>query len=240
MQGYHQQPASPQPNGPRMGGSTQLHSGVVQFMNGVYGWMAVGLAVTAGVSWGIAQSMDLVVTLFTGVTRWLLLLPFFLPMFIGPRIAGMSRGGATMAFMVISALIGVSLSYIPVVYQTSTLFTALAATVAAFASMAVFGFVTKKDLSGMGQFLLMALFGAIFASFANMFFVQSAGMSLLVSGIVALVSAGLTAYHTQAIKQLYLVNGGQGNLAINGALLLYINFLNLFLSLLHLLGGNRD
>lgn len=237
MQGYHQQHASPQPP---MGRSTQLHEGVRTFMNGVYGWMAAGLAVTAAVSWGIAQSPQALYTLYGTGLKWLLLLPMFLPIFIGARIPSMSRGGATFAFMLVSALVGVSLSYIPVVYQTQTLFTALGATVAAFAGMSLVGFVIKKDLTGMGQVLIMAIWGAIFASFANIFFVQSGGMSIMISVVVAVAAAGLTAYHTQAIKQLYMVNGGRGNLAINGALVLYINFLNLFLSLLHLLGGSRE
>ena len=109
-----------------------------------------------------------------------------------------------------------------------------------FAGMAVFGYVTKKDLTGVGQFLLMALIGAVIASLVNVFFLQSVGMSLVISAIVAVVAAGLTAYHTQAVKQLYLMNGGHGNLAILGALLLYVDFINLFLSLLRLFGGARD
>lgn len=236
MQGYHQQPA----HQPHVGRSPQLHAGVREFLNGVYGWMAAALATTGAVAWGIAQSPEALYTLYGTNMRFLLLLPFFLPLFVGPRIPSMSRGGATIALIVVSGMMGVSLSYIPVVYQTSTLFTALGATVAAFAGMAFIGFVTKKDLTGMGQFLIMALWGAIFASLINVFFVHSGGMSVVISGLVAAVAAGLTAYHTQAIKQLYLVQGGQGNLAINGALALYINFLNLFLSLLHLLGGNRE
>lgn len=236
MQGYHQQPASPH----AQTGGPQLTTGVRQFMNGVYGWMAVGLATTAAVSWGIAQSPEALHTLYGSNLRFLLLFPFFLPMIISGRIASMSRGGATFTFLLIASLLGVSLSYIPVVYQSQTLFMALGATVAAFGGMAVFGYLTKKDLTGVGQILVMAIWGAIFASLANMFIVQSGGMSVIISGVVAVAAAGLTAYHTQAIKQMYLVNGGRGNLTINGALALYIDFLNLFLSLLHLLGGNRD
>ena len=86
----------------------------------------------------------------------------------------------------------------------------------------------------------MALIGAVIASLVNVFFIGSVGMSLFVSAIVAVVAAGLTAYHTQAIKQLYLVHGGKGNLAILGALLLYVDFINMFLALLRLFGGGRD
>lgn len=235
MQGYHQQPYQQ----PHMNVGPQLHQGVVQFMNGVYAWMAAGLAVTAAVAWGIAQSPAALNTLFLTPLRWALLIPFFAPMFIMPRLPQMKSGTATGFFLAFAGLMGVSLSYIPVVYQTGTIFSALGTTVGVFVGMAALGFFTKKDLSGVGQFLIMALWGAIFASIINVFFVQDMGMSLVVSGVVALVSAGLTAYYTQSIKQVYLMHGGRGNLAILGALALYISFLNLFLSILRLF-GSRD
>ena len=142
-----------------------------------------------------------------------------------------------------AAILGSSLATIPMVAAHNPEFMgvvvkAFVTTVGIFASMAAFGYVTKKDLSGVGQFLFMALVGAIIASVVNMW-MHSTGMSMIISIIVAIAAAGLTAYQTQAIKQMYLVNGGKGNLAILGALVLYVSFVNLFLSLLRLFGG-RD
>lgn len=203
--------------------------------------MAAGFGVTAATIWVLMQSPELLIGLATSGLHWIaygvvLLMAFFLP----GRIPSMSRGAALAAFMLFAAAMGVSISSIALIYSVAEMGTALLGTIGMFGAMAVFGYVTKKDLSGMGQFLVMALFGAIIASLLNVFLIGSVGMSLGISALVAVVAAGLTAYHTQAIKQLYMMHGGQGNLAVLGALLLYVNFINIFLSLLHLLGGSRD
>jgi FtsH-binding integral membrane protein len=129
---------------------------------------------------------------------------------------------------------------VPFVYNVGSIASALGGTVGIFGVMAVLGFVTKKDLSGMGQFLIMALLGAVIGSIINAIFLQSNMMGFIIAAVVAVVSAGLTAYYNQALKQMYMMHGGAGNLAINGALALYINFINLFLSLLRLFGSSRD
>ncbi|MBL4689536.1 MAG: Bax inhibitor-1/YccA family protein [Nannocystaceae bacterium] len=243
MTGYQQQPHSQQYVG---GSQVQLTAGLRQFMAGVYAWMAAGIGLTAAVAVAGSQS-DAVLGMMYGPSRMGLTMPgyviVFAPlivvMFLRSRMERMSGGGAVATFMGFAALLGLSFSAIPLIYQTASLAKIFLSTVGMFGAMAVLGFVTKKDLTGMGQFLTMALFGAIIASVVNGFFVGSFGMDTVISAVIAIVAAGLTAYHTQSIKQVYLVNGGRGNLAIIGALQLYVDFINLFLSLLRLF-GNRN
>jgi FtsH-binding integral membrane protein len=237
MQGYHQEPHSAQ----RVRPSGELQTGVVSFMNGVYAWMAVGLAITGAVAWGLSQSIEAIQLIYGTPLRYVVFFgPLLMAWFLPARMQRMERGMALAMFVVFAGLMGAALAYIPIVYTAVSIFGVLAATVGMFAATAFFGFVTKKDLTGVGQFLLMAIVGAIIGSLVNAFFIQSAGMSMIISVVVAIAAAGLTAYHTQAIKQIYMMHGGAGNLAIIGALALYVDFINLFLSLLRLFGSSRD
>ncbi len=242
MQGYQQEPYyAPGIRRP------QLHGGVQNFMNGVYLWMAAGIGITAATVWGVSTSPTAMRTIWgsaeTGPSMLAWLLPigtFIMAIALQRMVPRMTSGMAFGAFAAFSALMGASLSYLPYVYPVGNMGLVLLGTIGMFGATAAFGYFTKKDLSGMGQFLVMALLGAIIASLVNVFIIGSVGMSLMISALVAVVSAGLTAYYTQAVKQLYLVGGRQGNLAILGALVLYISFINLFLSLLHLFGGSRE
>lgn len=210
-------------------------------MTGVYAWMTVGLGVTAAVVYGLSFSPETVLMIATGPLRWVFFLGVLgMAWFLPGKMETMDRPVAGGLFLVFSALMGASISPIAFIYSGGSIGAALGGTVGIFAVMAVLGFVTKKDLSGMGQFLLMALVGAVIGSVINAIFLQSSMMGFIIAAIVAVTSAGLTAYHNQALKQLYMMNGGAGNLAINGALVLYVNFINLFLSLLRLFGSSRD
>jgi len=241
MQGYHQEPHFAQRTRPSGRPSGELQPGVTQFMNGVYAWMAVGIAVTAGVAWGLSQSMEAIQMIYGTPLRWVVFLgPLAMAWFLPARMPSMDRGVALAVFVVFAALMGAATAYVPLVYTGFSILGVFVATVGMFAATALFGFVTKKDLTGVGQFLLMAIVGAIIGSLVNVFFIQSAGMSMIISVVVAVAAAGLTAYHTQAIKQLYLMHGGGSNLAVIGALALYVDFINLFLSLLRLFGSSRD
>lgn len=203
--------------------------------------MSLGIAVTAAVAYGISQSQEAMMMLFGTPLRWVLFIgPLAMAWMLPSRIPNMTRGMAVGAFLIFASLLGAALSYIPIVYSAASIGGVMLATVGMFAAMAAIGFVTKKDLTGMGQFLVMALIGAVIASIVNGFFIHSGPMSMGISALVAVVAAGLTAYHTQAVKQLYMMHGGAGNLAVLGALLLYVDFLNLFLSLLRLFGGGRQ
>ncbi|MCA9652525.1 MAG: Bax inhibitor-1/YccA family protein [Myxococcales bacterium] len=241
MQGYQQQPYQQ----PHMGQGPQLHQGVVQFMNGVYAWMAAGVAVTAAVAWGISQSPQALLTFFnpyggmTGLGWVALLAPLGILLIFGSRLMSMSRGAATAIFMLLAVCYGVTFSLIPLLFSVGAIFKAFVATMGMFGAMAAFGYFTKKDLSGMGQFLLMALFGIIIASLVNLLFVHSLGAHMAIDVLVVLVFAGLTAYDTQKLKQIYLVHGAVGNIAILGALNLYLDFINIFRSLLYLMNSNE-
>jgi uncharacterized protein len=245
MQGYQQQPASNYQ--PDMGRSPQLHAGVTQFMNGVYAWMTAGVAVTAAVAYGISQSAETLRIFFdfehggmTGLGWVAMLAPIGLILLFGSRMMSMSRGAATVLFMVLAVCYGVTFSLVPLFFSVGTIFKAFVSTMGMFGAMSAFGFITKRDLTGMGQFLLMALFGVIIASLVNAFFVQSHAAHMGIDILVVLIFAGLTAYDTQKLKQIYLVHGAVGNIAILGALNLYLDFINIFMSLLHLFGGSRE
>lgn len=243
QQGYHQQPHQ-QPH-PHMGQGPQLHEGVVQFMNGVYAWMAAGVAVTAAVAYGISQSPQALMTFFSpygGMTTlgWVAMFaPLGILLIFGGRLMSMSRGAATAIFMLLAVCYGVTFSLVPLLFSVGAIFKAFLATTGMFAAMAAFGYFTKKDLSGMGQFLIMAVFGILIASLVNMFFVRSVGMHMAIDVLVVLVFAGLTAYDTQKLKQIYLVHGAVGNIAIVGALNLYIDFIAMFRALLHLMSSGE-
>lgn len=231
--GYERAP-SPSPRG-------RLHDGVREFMNGVYLWMAAGVAITGVIAWGISTRPQILAMVWGSPLGMLLSIGTFIGAIALQRmVPRLSRGAASAGFFAYAAGMGVLLSYVPLRYPVGNIAGILAATVGMFAVMAVIGYITKKDLSGMGQFFVMALIGAIIGSLVNGFFIHSASMSLGISALVAAVSAGLTAYYTQAIKQLYRTHGGRGNLAVLGALVLYISFINLFLSLLRLFGGSRE
>lgn len=224
----------------------KLHEGVASFMNGVYAWMAAGLGVSAAVAYGLSHSLEAIQFLYgSGFGMIVLLAPLAMAWFLPSRMQRMSTPAAVGWFFVFSATMGAGMTYLPLMAAASPAFMSVVAqafvtTVAVFGAMAVFGYTTKKDLSGVGQFLVMAILGAIVASLLNLAFLQSSGLSLGISVVVAVAAAGLTAYHAQAIKQIYLVNGGRNNLAIVGALALYVDFVNLFLSLVRLFAASRD
>ncbi len=224
----------------------RLHDGAASFMTGVYAWMAAGLGVSAAVAYALSHSLAAIQFLYgSGFGMIVLLAPLAMAWFLPSRMQRMTPVGAAGWFLVFSATMGAGMTYLPLMAAASPGFMtvvvqAFVTTVAVFGSMAVFGFVTKKDLSGIAQFLVMAILGAIVASLLNMFLLRSAGLGIGVSAVVALAAAGLTAYHTQAIKQMYRVGGGAGNLAIVGALALYVDFVNLFLSLVRLFAASRD
>lgn len=241
MQGYQQQPYQQ----PQMAQGPQLHQGVVQFMNGVYAWMAAGVAVTAAVAWGISQSPEALLTFFSpygGMTTlgWVALFaPIGILLLFGRRMMSMSRGAATAIFMVLAVLYGITFSIVPIIFSVGSIATAFISTMGMFGAMAAFGYFTKKDLTGIGQFLIMALFGVIIASIINGIFVHSFGAHMAIEVVVVLIFAGLTAYDTQKLKQIYLVHGAVGNIAILGALNLYLDFINIFWALLNLMGSRE-
>lgn len=221
----------------------QLASGVDQFMIRVNSWMAAGVGVTGLVAFLVASTPSLHPILFGTPLVWAVIFaPLAFVWIMASRVANMQPTTAIAMFMVYAALNGLSLSCIFLIYSLGSIAMVFAITAMMYGSLAMWGYVTKRDLSAWGKFLFMALIGLVISGLFFMFVPGMMGktMYLVYNVIGVLVFAGLTAYDTQKIKQLYLVNGGAGNLAILGALTLYLDFINLFLFLLRLFGGSRD
>jgi len=215
------------------------------FMRGVYGWMSLGLFITAAVAWFTAAS-PLGVTLLQspGMVLMLVVVQFGLVIGLSAAIHKLSGAVASLMFAAYSALTGLTLSSIFFVYSSASIFQAFVVTGGMFGAMSVYGMVTKRDLTGMGSFMFMGLIGIVIASVVNMF-VQSSAMGFIISVIGVLVFTGLTAYDTQKLKYMgesmplgdaTAIRRG----TILGALTLYLDFLNLFLMLLRLFGSSRD
>jgi FtsH-binding integral membrane protein len=233
--------------------------GLRAYMLSVYNYMAAGLAITGIVSYlvfSFAVSAEptagptvrgLYLTdfgrlVFFSPLKWVLLLaPLGLVFLLSARVHKMSVGAAQATFWLYAALVGASISSIFLVYAHGSIAKVFFITAASFGALSLWGYTTKKDLSGWGSFLFMGLIGIIIASIVNIFMASSA-LQFAISVIGVLVFAGLTAYDTQAIKEEYFAGDSEvvaGQKAIMGALRLYLDFLNMFLMLLSLF-GNRE
>jgi hypothetical protein len=216
---------------------------VAAFMRGVYWWMFSGLGITAMVALAVASSPAAVNTLthtpilFFGV----IIVQLVLVVFLSARVAKLAPSTAGTLFLAYSALMGVTFSIILLQYTGASVANAFFITAGMFGSLAVYGSVTKRDLSGMGRFMFMGLIGLVIASVVGIFF-RSDAMQFVMGVIGVLVFSGLTAYDTQRLRAMALqLQGGQsGSYAVVGALSLYLNFINLFLSLLRLFGNRRN
>ncbi len=216
--------------------------GLRKYMLGVYNYMLIGLAVTGAVAFFASQSMPLMQTIHGTWIKWVVMLaPLGLVFFVMPRIHSFSLGTAQLVFWGFAALMGLSLSYIFLAYTGTSIARVFMITGVTFGAMSLYGYTTKRDLTNWGSFLFMGLIGIIIASVVNIF-VGSSALQFAISIAGVLIFTGLTAYDTQAIKSEY--NAGYdaetaGKGAIMGALRLYLDFINLFLMLLQLL-GNRE
>jgi FtsH-binding integral membrane protein len=216
------------------------------FLAKVFNWMAMGLALTGVMAFLVSSSEAMIqIFILNPVMRWgVIIAELGLVFYLSARIQRISPQAATMLFFVYSALNGISLSVILLIYTATSVASTFFITAGMFGGMAVYGLVTKRDLSGMGSFMIMGLFGMILASLVNIF-MQSSMMSWVISGIGVVVFTGLTAYDVQKITQIGasgIMQSGEAAIrkgAIMGALALYLDFINLFLSLLQFL-GNRD
>jgi len=236
-----------------LAGAHAIDEGLRAYMLRVYNYMAAGVAITGVVAYVTfimavvqtpagAQLTDFGNMLFNSPLKWVVFLaPLGMVFFISARISRMSVSAAQMSFWVFAALMGLSLASIFMVYAGESIPRVFFISAAAFGGLSLYGYTTKKDLSGWGSFLIMGLIGIIIASVVNIFLASSA-LQFAVSVIGVLVFAGLTAYDTQQIKEMYYVGDGEatmGKKAIMGALRLYLDFINLFMMLLALF-GNRE
>ncbi len=247
-------------NQPRYGGTvargvdTTIDAGLRAHMIRVYNYMAIGLVITGLTAFGTyALSFNevggqLVPTalgeaLFGSPLMFVIIFaPLVLVFFLSFRISHMSVGAAQATFWGYAALLGVSLSFIFLAYTASSITQVFFITAGTFGAMSLWGYTTKRDLTGIGSFLVMGLVGIIIASIVNVFLGSSA-LGFAISIIGVLVFTGLTAYDTQKIKEVYYAGDEEvvaGRKAIMGALSLYLDFVNLFLMLLRLFGQSRN
>ena len=226
----------------RSAARTDIDVGLRQHMLQVYNYMMIGLGITGAVAFGVASSPALMSAIFGSPLRWLVILaPLGIVFFLSARIHKMSVGSAQITFWIFSVLMGASLASVFVIYTGTSIARVFFITAASFGALSLYGYTTKRDLSAIGKFFFMGLIGIIIAMVVN-FFLKSPAIYFAISVIGVLVFAGLTAYDTQKIKELYLATDSSdiaGKKAIMGALTLYLDFINMFLFLLQLFGARR-
>src|SRR3954447_22804146 len=239
-----------------------VDEGLRAYMLRIYNYMVLGLAITGFAALGVymlsvtndpalavVKIRSLMLTnvgyaLFVSPLKWAVILaPLALVFFLSFRIQNMRPATAQITFWIYAALVGVSLGSIFLIYTHTSIVRVFFITAASFGALSLWGYTTQRDLTGMGSFLLMGLFGIIIASLVNVF-VASTMLQWTISVIGVLVFAGLTAYDTQRLKAEYMYGAMDGEVmersAIMGALSLYLDFLNLFTMLLSLLGGREE
>ncbi len=216
--------------------------GLRQYMLRIYNYMASGLALTGIVAY-VAASSSFYQRIAQSGAIWLVILaPLALVMVLSFGVQKMRASTAQALFWVYSALMGLSLGLIFLIYTETSIARVFFITGGTFAAMSLYGYTTRRDLSQWGSFLFMGLIGIIIASLVNMFLASSA-MQFAISVIGVIVFTGLTAWDTQQIKEMYYAADGEevaAKKAVMGALRLYLDFINLFMMLMQLLGTRRD
>lgn len=221
---------------------TSIDLGLRSYMVRVYMYMSLGLGLTSLVAFWAASSPDLIVLIFASSLKWFVMLaPIVMVFFISARITRLSFNTARILFWTYASLVGLSLSSIFLVFTGESIARLFFITACVFAIMSLYGYSARKDLTAIGSFLMMGVFGLLFASLVNLFF-HSSAMQTTISVIGVLLFTGLTAYDVQFIKEFYLASDTvetSGKKAIMGSLRLYLDFINLFLSLLQLSKDRR-
>ena len=240
-----------------------IDQGLRAHMNKVYGTMSIGMLITGAAAWALAglsvtaeptQYMigtgryltDFGYALFASPLKWIVMIaPIAMVFLFGAVVNRLSAAAAQVYFFAYAALMGASLSSIFLVFTGMSIVQVFLVTAIAFASLSIYGYTTKRNLSGLGSFLIMGLVGILVASIVNIF-LGSGIVALAISVLGVLIFAGLTAFDTQNIKNTYLefaMNGDQewlGKAAIMGALSLYLDFINMFMMLLQLFGNRQE
>ncbi|WP_448884934.1 Bax inhibitor-1/YccA family protein [Citrobacter telavivensis] len=230
---------------PRSESIVQARSGLQTYMAQVYGWMTVGLLLTAFIAWYAANSSAFMELLYTNRIFFfgLVIAQLAVVFVLSGLVNRLSAGVMTTLFMLYSVLTGLTLSSIFIIYTASSIASTFVVTGGMFGVMSLWGYTTKRDLSGWGNMLFMALIGIILASLVN-FWLKSEALMWAVTYIGVVVFVGLTAYDTQKLKNIgeQIDVRDSSNLrkySIFGALTLYLDFINLFLMLLRILGNRR-
>jgi FtsH-binding integral membrane protein len=233
-------PARPQPLGYQASADTAT---IARFFNAVYGWMAAGLALTGVIAWWVASNYSVLGQYISG--------PMVIGLFIAQIVLVISISGAvnrigpvaaTVLFLLYAALNGLTLSVIFLIYAGSVIAGAFVASAATFGAMSLYGFVTRRDLTQFGSFLFMGLIGLVIASVVSLFW-HSTALMVLINYVGVFLFLGLTAYDTQRLRAIAVATAGNARMseryAIVGALMLYLDFINLFMFLLRIMGDRR-
>jgi FtsH-binding integral membrane protein len=227
-------------NPPRI--QAQADTGLREYFRSIYTYMTLALALTGLVAW-FAYDSGLYFQIARTPMIWVVMFaPLAVVLFLGFRIQQMSLGAAQAAYWVYSALVGLSLAGVFAVYSGQSIARVFFITAGTFGGMSLYGYATKTDLTRMGNFMIMGLWGIIIASLVNIF-LKSSALQFAVSVIGVIVFTGLTAYDTQKLKEMYYQVGQsdmRGKVIIMGALNLYLDFINLFMMLLRLFGDRRN
>jgi FtsH-binding integral membrane protein len=224
------------------GAQVGVDVGLRDYMLRVYNYMASGLALTGIVAY-VAAHTGFIVQIYNTPLMWLVMLaPLGLVMLMSFGVQRMQASTMQLVFWIYSGLMGLSLATVFLVFTGASIARVFFITAGTFAGMSLYGYTTRRDLSQFGSFLFMGLIGIIIASLVNMF-IGSTALQFAISVIGVLVFTGLTAYDTQQIKEMYYEGDGSeiaGKKAIMGALRLYLDFINLFMMLMQLLGTRRN
>ncbi|MEL6744817.1 MAG: Bax inhibitor-1/YccA family protein [Pseudomonadota bacterium] len=227
--------------------AAEIDEGLRSYMLGIYNYMAIAMVITGGVAMFVANmamnNPAVAQVLYGSPLKWVVMLaPLAFILVLSFGINKLSAGAAQMVFWAYAAVMGLSLSSIFLLYTGASIAQTFFVTAAAFGALSLYGYTTKRSLSGMGSFLMMGLFGLIIAMVVNIF-LQSSALAFAVNVIGVLIFAGLTAYDTQRLKETYdMVVGNTEAMAkssIMGALSLYLNFVNMFMFLLSFMGDRE-
>ena len=214
-------------------------SGVIDAMNRVYGHMSIAVLISMAISYFVGTSPELLQFFFTGMLKWVVIFaPLAAIIVMSFASANFSKSGLQLFLYAFAGLMGLSFATIFAVYTMGSIFTAFMGAGVLFGTMSIYGYVTKKDLTSMGQLMFVGLIAIIIASVVNIF-IGSTVMQMVISAIAIIVFLGLTAYDTQKIREIVSIGGDTGKQEVMGALTLYLDFINLFIHLLQLFGNRK-
>jgi len=228
---------------PRAGFPSAVADQASAFLSAVYGWMGVGLAITAGTAWFVAGSPAIVHAIVTsrGLFWALFIVQLGIVWVLSARAQQLAASTASVLFVLYSAVTGVTVSFVLLAYTGESVSTTFVVTAVMFGGLAAYGTITKRDLGGVGQFLFMGLIGVVVASLVGLFW-HSDAFQFVLSFLGVIVFSGLAVYDAQRLKIMALQtpDGQASSYAIVGALTLYLDFTNLFLFLLRFTGNRKD
>ena len=218
--------------------------GLRKYLISVYQYMALALALTSFIAMGAASSQEFMYAIHSSGLKWIIAFaPLGMAFYMGSKLMSMSQTAAQTCLMIFAALMGLSLSSIFIVFTGESIARVFFITASTFGAMSIYGHNTKKDLSSMGSFLMMGAVGLLISGVVNIF-LKSSAIYFISSVIGVVVFTLFTAYDTQRVKELYYQNQGSegvaSKLAVYGSLTLYMDFINLFIFLLQLLGVRRS